>query len=66
MPNLQIPLDIPDVEILKIEDSKSDDLIITVKSTKSSTKCRKCGKNIEKIHGYGETILLRHLGTCTK
>jgi len=31
---LQIPLDIPDVEILKIEKNKTEDLIITVKSTK--------------------------------
>jgi transposase len=61
MINLQIPLDIPEVEILKVEQSKVGDLIITVKSTKTSTKCRKCNKEIDKIHGYGETILLRHL-----
>ena len=34
MVNLQIPLDIPDVEILKVENNEVGDLIITVKSTK--------------------------------
>lgn len=61
MQSLQIPLNIPDVEILKVEYSKSDDLIITVKSTKSSTCCRNCGKNIDKPHGYDNPIILRHL-----
>ena len=41
--NLQIPLDIPDVEILKVEYSKTNDLIITVKSTKLFTCCRSSG-----------------------
>jgi hypothetical protein len=36
MINFQISLDIPDVEILKVEKNRSEDLIITVKSTKDS------------------------------
>lgn len=59
--NFQISLDIPDVEILKIEKSKTEDLIITVKSTKYSTPCHKCGREAKKSNGYGETIILRHL-----
>jgi len=36
MINLQIPLDIPDVEILRVEQNQSEAFIITVKSTKKS------------------------------
>lgn len=61
MATFQIPLDIPDVEIIKVETNKADDFIITVESTKKSTKCRKCKKSICKKHGYGEALLLRHL-----
>jgi hypothetical protein len=35
MINLQIPLDIPDVEILRVEQNRSEAFIITVKSTKN-------------------------------
>jgi transposase len=59
--NFQISLDIPDIEILKIEKNKTQDLIITVKSTKCSTPCHKCGKEATKSNGYGETIILQHL-----
>jgi len=59
--NFQISLDIPNVEILKIEKNKTEDLIITVKSTKCSTLCHKCGKEATKSNGYGETIVLQHL-----
>ena len=46
MMNLQIPLDIPDVEI---------------KSTKDFYICHQCGKEAKKIHGYGEVVILQHL-----
>jgi transposase len=61
MMNFQIALDIPDVEILKVEKDRAEDLIITVKSTKTSCKCHKCGKEATKAHGTAETIVLRHL-----
>lgn len=61
MPNIPIPLDIPDVEILKVDTNSSDELMLTVRSTKTSTRCRECGKEIKKRHGYGESITLRHL-----
>jgi transposase len=59
--NFQISLDIPDVEILKIGKNTTEDLIITVRSTKCSTPCHKCGREATKSNGYGETIMLRHL-----
>jgi transposase len=57
----EIQLNLPDVKILSIETNKTNDLVITVKSTKKSAVCPKCGQEITKIHGYGDAILLRHL-----
>ena len=61
MAKFEIQLNIPDVEILGIETTKTNDLVITVRSTKKSTCCHICGKEITKIHGYGDAIILRHL-----
>ena len=61
MINFQISLDIPDVEILKVEKNQTEDLIITVKSIKNSCLCHKCGNEAKKIYGHAEVILLRHL-----
>lgn len=61
MINFQVSLDIPDVEILTVEKNQTEDLIITVKSTKESCPCHKCGNEAKKINGYAETILLKHL-----
>ena len=61
MINFQIALDIPDVEILKIEKNKTEDLIITVKSTKDFCLCHKCGREAKKSHGYAEVIIIQHL-----
>ena len=59
--DFKISLDIPEVEILKIENNKTEDLIITVKSTNKFVSCRKCGRSINKLHSYGEAVVLRHL-----
>jgi transposase len=61
MINLQIPLDIPDVEILRVEQNQSEAFIITVKSTKKSCQCHKCGHEATKFYSNAETIILRHL-----
>lgn len=61
MGTFQIPLDIPDVEVLHVERNKVDDYIITVRSTNTSTPCNKCGQEATKIHGYAKPLLLRHL-----
>lgn len=58
---ISIPLDIPDVKVLKIETNKASDYIITVESTLKSTQCRKCGREIHYLHGYDEEITLRYL-----
>ena len=57
MTEISVFLDIPDIEVRGIERSKNGDYHISVKST----KCKKCGKHIDKFHGYGKEISLRHL-----
>ena len=56
-----VPLDIPEVRVLKSEINRAGELIITVESTKETTVCRRCGKIIEKLHGYDSWVKLRYL-----
>jgi len=58
---IKIPLDIPDVEILDMEINAAEDYLITIKSTKDGTKCRKCGRPINQFHGSDTPITLQHL-----
>jgi len=60
-PQISFPLDIPDVRVLKTEMNKRGDYVITVESTITYTGCRKCGRKIEQVHGYGHWLTLRHL-----
>ena len=55
-----VPLDIPDVRVLKTELKKDGALIITIESTKVGTKCRVCGHWIKKSHGYADWVSVRH------
>lgn len=55
------PLDIPDIKVLTTETDAGGDYIITVESTLNTTRCRKCGRDISKFHGYDEWVNLRHL-----
>jgi len=54
-------LDIPDIEIENIELNGKGDVVITVRSTIDGTRCRKCGRKINKPHGHDNAIMLRHL-----
>lgn len=58
---ISFPLDIVDVVVLKTETNKRGDYIITVESTIEQIECRRCGREIEQIHGHGSWITLRHL-----
>ena len=59
--SIQIPLDLPDVRVLKVGKTKAGDWLIRVESTLKSTKCRKCGREITHFHGHDHAIRLRHL-----
>jgi transposase len=60
-PTIQIPLDLPDVRVLRTEFTPDRELIIEVESTLASTTCRRCGKTIDTFYGYDRLIQLRHL-----
>lgn len=60
-PTIQIPLDLPDVRVLRTELTPDRELIIEVESTLKSTTCRRCGKTIDTFYGYDRPIQLRHL-----
>lgn len=56
-----VPLDIPDVRVLRTELGEKKELIIVVESTKGGVRCRKCGQWINKLHGRDEWVTIRHL-----
>jgi transposase len=57
----EIPLDIPDVRIIKTETNARGDFIISVESTMEGTECHRCGSRITKPYGHDREITLRHL-----
>lgn len=61
MPTLEIPLNIPDVNVVKVEETKNGEFIISVESIVEGTRCHICGNNITKRNGCGRVIKLRHL-----
>ena len=56
-----VPLDIPDVQVLRTELGEKNELIIVVESTKGGVRCRKCGQWVHKLHGQDEWVTIRHL-----
>jgi len=59
--SLNIPLDIPNVEVEKLEIDQDGNYRITVHSTERGTHCHKCGGFITDFYGYSPFITLRHL-----
>jgi len=59
--SLNIPLDIPNVEVEKLEIDQDGNYRITVHSTERGTHCHKCGGFITGFYGYSPSITLRHL-----
>ena len=60
-PTIAIPLDSPDVRVLRTELTTEQDLIIEVDSTLTTAVCRRCGRTITEFHGDDQPIQLRHL-----
>jgi transposase len=54
-------LDIPDVQVLNVEQNERGECTITVESTLEGTRCRLCGRELKELHGVDEPIALRHL-----
>ena len=60
-PQVTIPLDIPEVQVLKSEINEAGELMISVESTKARAVCQRCGKVIRKFHGHDHWVKLRYL-----
>jgi transposase len=60
-PTISIPLDIPDVRVLRTDMLSAQVLLIEVESTLTTTTCRRCGRTISDFHGRDQPIQLRHL-----
>lgn len=58
---IEIPIDIPEVRVIKSEENEKGEIIIKVESTINSAICRECGREIKELHGHGRAIRLRHL-----
>jgi len=60
-PGIAIPLDLPDVSVLRTEITPRRELIIGVESTVPTATCHQCGRTIDAFYGYDRPIRLRHL-----
>jgi transposase len=58
---ITIPLDIPDVQVVNVEQNERGECTITIESTSEGTRCRGCGRELKELHGVDEAITLRHL-----
>ncbi|MBK8799569.1 MAG: transposase [Anaerolineales bacterium] len=58
---IEIPLDIPDVEVLRTEIHPDGKLLIWVESQVESVRCGLCGREVRATFGHGQEIQLRHL-----
>jgi transposase len=58
---ITIPLDIPDVQVVNVEQNEREECTITIESTIEGTRCRLCGRELKELHGVDEAITLRHL-----
>jgi transposase len=56
-----VPLDIPDVRVIRTEMNKQGELIITIESTQGGVTCRRCGRWTHKFHGHDDWVDVRHL-----
>ena len=59
--SIQIPLDLPDVHVLEVGQTEQGDWLIQIESTLEGTTCRKCGRSIHQLHGFDQSIRVRHL-----
>lgn len=58
---IHIPLDLPDVRILEVNQLSPQGWLIRVESTIEGSTCAKCGRDINAFHGYDAPLRLRHL-----
>jgi transposase len=59
--SIEIPIDLPDVQVLSVNKTARGEWLLALESTLRGTKCRQCGREIDQFHGHGKAIRLRHL-----
>jgi transposase len=57
---IRVPLDIEDVEVLKVA-SDGEAIHIQVEITLKYVHCERCGRKIMTFHGYGDWVKVQHL-----
>ncbi len=60
-PQISLPLDIAEVEVIRANLNEAGDYTISIESTKPFIICQHCKRKLIKFHGYGRPIELRHL-----
>ncbi|MFN0086322.1 MAG: ISL3 family transposase [Blastocatellia bacterium] len=58
--NIEFPLDLPEIRILK-SDLSGREIVITVESTRTWAICPRCGERTCEFHSFGRQLRLRHL-----
>jgi transposase len=58
---ISIPLDIEDVNVLKVEIGAEGALHIHLESSLNYGYCRRCGQKVTKLHGYDSWVKVQHL-----
>lgn len=58
---ISVPLDIPDVAVLSVNQNERREVVITVESAQVGTRCQHCGQALTKLHGRDRWLELRHL-----
>lgn len=66
MDKVSISINLPGVEVTKIEEDRLGGLLIYVETTEDFTSCNRCGKRIMRQHGYGKERKVRHLSAFGK
>src|SRR5262245_52433202 len=62
-PHISIPLDIEDVNVLKVDVSPNGDIHIRLESSLNYGYCRLCGQKLTKLHSYDEWVKVQHLSS---
>ena len=58
---ITLPLDLPEIRVLASQVLEDATLLIQVESTRQTTPCHRCGREIDRFHGFDQPIRLRHL-----
>ena len=55
---ISLPLDIPNVEVVRVQQNHQGDYIITVESTLTGTRCQHCGRRLTTLFLRIQTVFL--------